>query len=49
MGLIRWFTGSRYGAMTIGLTAGTILVLMAHRPQIVTTLDNVTSYVLSYF
>jgi hypothetical protein len=44
MGLIRWFAGTRYGAMTFGLTAGTILVLVTHRPQIVATLQNVTSF-----
>jgi hypothetical protein len=44
VGLIRWFAGTRYGAMTFGLTGGTILVLLAHRPQIVATLHNISAY-----
>jgi hypothetical protein len=44
MGLIRWFAGTRHGAMTFGLTVGAILVLVVHRPQVVDTLQNVTAY-----
>jgi len=45
VGLIRWFAGTRHGAMIFGFTAGTILILVVHRPQVVATLR----YVIAYF
>lgn len=44
MGLIRWVAATRQGAMAIGLTVGTILVLLSHRPQIVATLHGISAY-----
>jgi hypothetical protein len=44
MGLIRWIAGTRHGAMAIGLTVATILVLVAHRPQIVATMHGISAY-----
>ena len=44
MGLFRWVAGTRHGAMAIGLTVGTILILLAHRPQIVATLHGISAY-----
>ena len=49
VGLIRWFAGTRHGAMTLGFTAAIILILVVHRPQVVGTVQNVTAspYALS--
>ena len=44
MGLIRWVAAMRHGAMAIGLTVGTILVLLAHRPQSAVTLHGISAY-----
>jgi hypothetical protein len=44
VGLIRWFAGTRHGAVIFGFTAGTILTLVVYRPQVVATLRHVFAY-----
>ena len=48
MRLIRWFTGTRYGAMAFGALIGALLIFMAHREAILGTLQNITSYIFGY-
>ena len=46
MRLIRWFTGTRYGAMAFGVIIGAFLIFMSRRQVILGTLQDITSYIL---
>ena len=48
MRLIRWFTGTRYGAMAFGVIIGAFLIFVSHRQVILGTLQNITSYIFGY-